>query len=418
MSQIIFILTLALFLPMSIWSAPVQQIILGVDRITINGNLTFLKDKRVGLITNHTAVNCRMESTINLFKSMSKQGLFTLSALFAPEHGLTGSHYAGESIRDEEDSDGIPIYSLHGDTRRPTDAMLKNLDVVVYDIQDIGSRSYTYISTLFYAMEECSKHQIPLIVLDRPNPLNGLIVDGPMMEEKYRSFLGYINIPYCHGMTVGELARYFNGEYKVGCKLTVITMKGWSRNMPFHETGLPWIPTSPYIPEASTAYYYPTTGILGTLSLVNIGIGFTLPFKVIGAPWINAKEFTDALNKQKFPGVYFEPFHYCPFYGKYAKENCQGALIIITDPLIYRPVMTSYLIIGILKSLYSKQFEDTILNLKERKQQFCKICGSEEVYRLLTEEKNVVWKLKNLHAKEHLEFMEKRKKYLLNSYTP
>ena len=277
------------------------QITLGSDQLLDSKYTPLLKGKRIGLVTNHTAVNCRMESTIDLFKAGSKKGLFTLTALFAPEHGLTGSTYAGESILDDEDEEGIPIYSLHGKTRRPTGDMLKQIDVLVYDIQDIGSRSYTYISTLFYAMEECAKKNIQVIVLDRPNPLNGLTVDGPMMEEQYRSFLGYINVPYCHGMTIGELARFFNGEYEIGCKLTVIPMKGWSRRMSFDETGLPWIPTSPYIPEATTAYYYPTTGVLGEFSLVNIGIGFTLPFKVVGAPWIDAKKFAQALNAKNFP---------------------------------------------------------------------------------------------------------------------
>lgn len=377
---------------------------------------SLLKGKRIGLVTNHTAVNCQMESTIDLFKAKSRGGIFTLAALFAPEHGLTGSTYAGEFVHNEEDVDGIPIFSLHGKTRRPTSDMLKQIDVLVYDIQDIGSRSYTYISTLFYAMEECAKVNIPVIVLDRPNPINGLTVDGPMMEPQHRSFLGYMNIPYCHGMTVGELARFFNGEYKVGCKLTVVPMKGWFRPMSFSETGLPWIPTSPYIPEATTAYYYPTTGVLGEFSLVNIGVGFTLPFKVVGAPWIDAKIFARTLNAQKFPGVYFEPFHYSPFYGKFAKENCQGVLIIVTNSTLYKPFTTSYLIMGILKSLYPKKFNEALVRLKSRKERFLRLVGDERAYSILTQERNVVWKLRTLHEAEHKLFLERRKPYLLSEY--
>lgn len=407
----LFLLLIATLTPTFVYATP--QTTLGADRMMNVEYKPQFKGKRIGLITNHTAVNGKMESTISLFKKQTQSGFFTLAALFAPEHGLTGSVYAGEVIQDEHDLDGIPIYSLHGKTRRPTAEMLKQVDVIVYDIQDIGSRSYTYISTLFYAMEECAKHNIPLIVLDRPNPLNGLIVDGPMMEEEHRSFLGYINIPYCHGMTVGELARFFNAEYRVGCQLTVIPMKGWFRSMAFSETGLPWIPTSPYMPEATTTYYYPTTGVLGELSLVNIGIGFTLPFKIVGAPWIDAIAFAKTLNAQKFPGVYFKPYYYTPFYGRYSKESCQGVLIIVTDPARYRPFSTGYLLMGVLKSLYPKKFNEAVQAVLPRKKNLIRILGSEQVYNILTKERNIVWKLRSLHDEQHAAFVEKRKKYLL-----
>jgi uncharacterized protein YbbC (DUF1343 family) len=393
-----------------------QKVMPGIDVFLNEDYLSILKGKKIALLTNHTAVNSRMQSTIDLFKANAKAGGYTLAALFAPEHGLTGSLYADESFQEECDSDGIPIYSLHGKTQRPTSEMLKDLDVIVYDIQDIGSRSYTYVSTLFYTMEEAAKKKITVVVLDRPNPLGGSTVDGPMLDEQWRSIVGYVNVPYCHGMTVGELARFFNGEYKIGCKLVVVPMKGWSRRLTFQETGLPWIPTSPYIPEATTAFYYPTTGILGELSLVNIGIGYTLPFKIIGAPWIEAKTFAQALNAQRFPGVHFEPFYYRPFYGKFAKRDCQGVLIVITDQKVYQPVTTQFLLIGILKGLYPKQFEEAIETAKSRQDRFCRVVGTEEVYRLITTEKNIVWKLKALHLNERRQFLALRKKYLLTNY--
>lgn len=403
----------------SFWSSlscfAYAEVRLGSDQIADHQYASILKGKRIGLITNHTAVNSRMESTIDIFKAKAKAGNFTLAALFAPEHGLTGSEHAGNPVVDSEE-DGIPVYSLHGKTRRPTDDMLKQIDVLVYDIQDIGCRSYTYISTLFYAMEECAKKNIPLVVLDRPNPINGLTVDGPVMDNQYRSFLGYASVPYCHGMTVGELSRFFNAEYGVGCQLTVVPMKGWSRKMTFYDTGLPWIPTSPYIPEATTVYYYPTTGILGEFSFVNIGIGFTLPFKLVGAPWIDGKKFARALNAQKFPGVHFEPFHYCPFYGKFAKENCQGVLIMITDPAAYRPFATFYLLVGILKSLYPKKFNDILQTLKNRQDNFIRLVGSKAAYQIITQEKNIVWKLRTLHDKQLSDFEDVRKKYLITDY--
>ena len=210
-------------------------------------------------------------------KRQHEAGKLSLVCVFAPEHGLTGEEFAGGHVQNLKTERGVPVYSLHGDTRRPTKEMLKGLDVIVYDIQDIGCRSYTFASTLFFVMEEAAKKGIDLVVLDRPNPMGGKISDGPMLDEKYRSFVGYVNVPYCHGMTIGELSRFFNDEYKVGCSLTVVPMRGWKRGMRFEETGLAWIPTSPNIPEPSSPFFYPATGILGELPLVTIGIGGPMP---------------------------------------------------------------------------------------------------------------------------------------------
>lgn len=386
----------------------------GIEELWNHEHAKLLKGKRVGLITNHTAVTSNREWTVNLLKAHAKE--YQIAALFAPEHGLRGVQHAGEHVDDEKDSDGIPIYSLHGKTRRPTEQMLKGVDLLLYDIQDLGSRSYTYVTTLFYAMEEAAKKGIPLIVLDRPNPINGLIVDGPMLEEKWRSFLGYINVPYCHGMTVGELALFFNSEYKVGCKLYVVPMAGWNRNMSFDETGLLWVPTSPHVPEASTAFYYPTTGLLGELELVNIGVGYTLPFKIVGAPWIDADNFAKALNDQNFPGVAFLPFHYKPFYGKFAHHDCSGVLIQVTNKEIYKPVTTQFLIIGMLKSLYPKEFKEALASSEKRREMFCKVNGTEEVYRIMREVPHIVWPLRTLHREAREAFLVTRQRYLIPSY--
>ena len=266
-------------------------------------------------------------------------------------------------------------------------------------------------------MEEAAKKGIPVMVLDRPNPINGVVIDGPMLEEKWRSMVGYVNVPYCHGMTVGELSTYFNEEHKIGCDLHVVPMKGWYRTMSFSDTGLAWIPTSPNIPEATTPLYYPTTGLIGELHFMNIGIGYTLPFKVVGAPWIDAKKFAEKLNAQKFPGVYFEPFYYRPFFGRFSQEDCQGVLIIVSNPRIYQPVSTQYLLIGMLKGLYPTQFREALDEFKPRKEMFCKVNGTEEIYRLVTQEKNIVWKLKGVHEKEREEFKRLRKKYLIPAYS-
>lgn len=391
-------------------------VVLGVERLFTPEYEHVLRGKRIGLITNHTAVNSQLETTQELFKRNAPISGYTIKAFFAPEHGLQGNQYASESVIDTTDSAGIPIHSLHGERRRPTKEMLQELDLLVYDIQDIGSRSYTYVSTLYYAMEEAAKLSLPVLVLDRPNPINGITVDGPLLEERWRSFVGYVNVPYCHGMTIGELASFFNAEYKVGCALTVIPMKGWKRKMSFHETGLPWIPTSPHIPEASTSMYYPMTGLLGELQLVNIGIGYTLPFKLIGAPWMNGPVMAQKLNSQHFPGVYFYPFYFRPFYGRFAHKDCQGVLVVVTDPKIFQPVSTQYLMIGLIKSLYPEEFNNIFKIPKDRQEMFHKVNGTELVYQILKNEKFPAWKLKSLHQKERAAFMIKRKKYLIHDY--
>ncbi len=385
---------------------------LGVDVFFQEGLISELKGQRVGLITNQTGVDSRRRSTIDLFLEQAPS--IKLVALFSPEHGLTGQAYAFEEVSDKKGPLGIPIFSLHGKTRRPTEQMFVGIDVLVYDIQDIGCRAYTYTTTLFYVMEEAAKKGIPVIVLDRPNPINGVTVDGPMLQTKWRSYIGYANVPYCHGMTIGELARFFNDQYQIGCKLKVIAMKGWQRSMRFADTGLTWIPTSPYIPESDTPQFFATTGILGELSLVDIGIGYTLPFKVVGAPWIKARQFADKLNEQKLPGVTFIPFHYRPFYGAHKGKDCQGVMIAVTDSKTYRPVSSQYMILGILKNLYPKQVGAKLSALEaSKKELFCKANGNDEMLSMLLTEQYVAWKLILFQKEEREEFLKKRRKYLL-----
>lgn len=400
------------YLPVSCFGVA-SKVKVGADVILSSEYESLLKGKRIGLITNHTAVNGQMQSTISLLKAAAKTKGYTIQAFFSPEHGLTGAVHNSKSVSHSVDQENIPIFSLYGTTHRPTAEMLKNIDLLIYDIQDIGSRSYTYSSTLFFAMEEASKHHVSMVVLDRPNPINGIVVDGPMMEEKWRSIVGYLSVPYCHGMTIGELAKFFNEEYDIHCDLTVVPMKGWKRNMTFEETGLTWIPTSPNIPEATTVFHYPMTGILGELQLVNIGVGYTLPFKLVGAPWIKAEDFAAQLNAQKAPGVYFQPFYYQPFHGRFANESCEGVLIIVTNPLLFKPVSTQYLIIGVLKNLYPDKFKQALESACKRKSMFCKVNGTEEVYRIIKEDKYIIWKLRELHQKEREAFLVKRKKYLM-----
>ncbi|KPK32038.1 MAG: hypothetical protein AMS24_05090 [Chlamydiae bacterium SM23_39] len=394
----------------SIFSSNIK---LGVDVFFEKELYKEYKDKKIGLITNHTGVDKNLKRTIDKF--LEHKNIFSIKAIFSPEHGLFGNCQAGKEIKNSKYKN-IIVYSLHGKNKRPSAEMLKDIDLLIYDIQDIGSRSYTYTSTLFFCMEEAAKKNIKVIVLDRPNPL-GDIIDGPMLEKKYRSFLGYINIPYCHGMTIGELSKFFNEEYKIGCKLKVITMEGWNRKMHFNDTGLLWIPPSPHMPEADSVFYYPSTGILGELKIVNIGVGYTLPFKIVGAPWIDADLFSEKLNKQNLPGVLFIPFHFRPFYGLYKKEECHGIKIMITDKTKYNPISVQYMILGMVKSLYPKIFLKKINFYKERKNIFCKVNGTDKIYNILIQEPFPAWSIIKLQKEQNKNFFNIRKKYLFEEYS-
>jgi len=400
-----------LLFPYLLLASPVKT---GLEVFFEEDHVSSLKGKKIGLITNHTGVDSNLVSNIQRFLNLSQ--VCSLQALFSPEHGITGRSYAEEVVKELKNWKNVPIYNLYGATKRPTPEMLKGIDVLIYDIQEIGARSYTYLSTLCYAMEEAAKHKISFIVLDRPNPINGEMVDGPMLQEKYRSFVGYINVPYCHGMTIGELAKFFNEEYKVGCDLKVIPMKGWKRSMSFKETGLPWIPTSPHIPEPDTPFFYCSTGILGELSILNIGVGYTLPFKVVGAPWIHAQSFALHLNNQKIPGARFLPFHFSPFYGLYKGESCEGVMIVITNAKIYRPLTVQYLLFGALKSLYPEEFIKRLDNSVKRQDVFTKVIGNEKIYQILKGERYPFWKLMEFQKEQKTNFIQKRKKYLLSEY--
>lgn len=407
---------LCLLFPLSLFAT--AKVKVGLENLFTKAHINQIKGKNLGLITNQTAITSQLTHAIPLFKENASEHHFTLKALFSPEHGIDGSIWGWATIENSVDPDGIPIYSLWGKNWRPTEEMLEGLDLLIFDIQDIGSRSYTYITTLFFAMEEAAKHHLPILVCDRPNPINGLVVDGPMVDEKhFRSRVGYINIPYCHGMTIGELAHYFNEEYHVGCELYVVPMTGWKRDMTFSDTGLFWVPTSQYIPHPHTPLFYPITGIIGELRFVNTGVGYTLPFQLIGAPFVDGVKLANHLNAQKLPGVHFTPHHWKPMLGRFKDKPCQGVLIHITDHTIFAPVTTAYTLLGLLKSLYPKEFTESLLDSLDREEMFCKVNGTASVLELLKNEKYVTWKLRGLHQKQREAFANKREKYLLPCYS-
>jgi len=368
-----------------------------------------IEKKRVGLLTHSAAVTSDLETS---FARLAREKGIHLAALFSPEHGLNGSLWALHNVPDSH-LGATKIYSLHGETKRPTSSMLGSIDVLVVDLQDIGARSYTYVSTLCYAIEEAAKAKVPVIVCDRPNPMGGDIVDGPLLEKKYRTIVGYIDVPYCHGMTIGELALYHNKSEKVGCNLTVIPMRDYNPSMSFKETGLTWIPTSPNIPEAETPLYYPITGLIGELQIANIGIGYTLPFKVVGAPWIDANKLCRALNRQNLPGVSFTPFHYTPYYGSMKNKACHGALIHVTNRRLFRPIKTAYLLLSILKSHAPKAFKKQAAVIESRREMFAKVNGTDRICEILLSEKHPGWKMVEHYDRAAAAFRKKRAPYLI-----
>lgn len=294
-------------------------------------NFKCLEGKRVGLITNPTGVDNRLRSTIDILHEAPNVNLV---ALYGPEHGVRGDVHAGDKVANSADpSTGLPVYSLYGRTRKPTPEMLKDIDVLVYDIQDIGCRSFTYISTMGVAMEAAAENGKEFIVLDRPNPLGGVKIEGNLAEDEYISFVSQFKIPYLYGLTCGELALMLNGEKMLGkqCDLQVVKMKGWKRKMDYVQTGLQWIPSSPHIPHPHSAVFYPVSGILGELGYMSIGVGYTIPFQMFAAPWMKADELANSLNKLALPGVIFRPMYLKPFYSVGKGELLQGVQVHITD---------------------------------------------------------------------------------------
>lgn len=340
-------------------------------------NFKALQGKRVGLITNPTGVDNNLKSTIDILHEARN---VQLVALYGPEHGVRGDVHAGDKIEDFRDPNtGVPVFSLYGATRKPTKEMLEGVDVLVYDIQDIGCRSYTYISTMYLAMQAAAENNIEFVVLDRPNPLGGLKVEGNLVEDGFFSFVSQLKIPYVYGLTCGELANMINSEMmEKPCKLTVVKMKKWRRKMNFEATGLPWVPTSPHIPFAHSAYFYPVSGILGELGYMSIGVGYTLPFEIFAAEWIKAEEFANALNAKRLPGITFRPIHLKPYYSVGQGKNYQGVQIHLTDFAKARLSDIQFHVMEVAAQLYPehKVFDHAP---KNRFDMFDKVSGSDYI---------------------------------------
>lgn len=343
-------------------------------------NFKCLEGKRVGLITNPTGVDNHMVSDIDILAAAPNVNLV---ALYGPEHGVRGNAHAGDAVSDEKDAaTGLPVYSLYGKTRKATPEMLKDIDVLVYDIQDIGCRSFTYISSMGLAMEAAAENGKEFIVLDRPNPLGGLKIEGNLTEDDCISFVSQFKIPYIYGLTCGELANLINEEGMlkngVKCNLSVVKMKGWKRKMDYVQTGLQWIPSSPHVPHTNSPFFYPVSGILGEFGYVSIGVGYTIPFQMFAAPWIKADEMADAMNALKLPGVIFRPIYAKPFYSVFSGQQIEGVQVHIIDVQKAPLSPINFLFMQEMARLYPdhKVFEKAD---KGRYNMFDIVCGSKNI---------------------------------------
>jgi len=329
-----------------------MEVKLGIDRLKSYTHL--FEGKRIGLLTNGTGINSRFESTIDL---MHKQ--FNLVKLFAPEHGVRGNLQAGvtlEGYRDERTQ--LPVMSLYGATQKPTAEMVEDIDVFAFDIQNVGSRFYTYLYTMAYIMQVCAENSKKCVVFDRPNPLGVSVVEGNILDTKYSSFIGLYPIPQRYGLTIGECARLFNAEYDINCDLIVVEMENYSRDMFFEDTGLPWVVPSPNIPTVDSCFAFNATCIFEGTN-VSEGRGTTKPFHFVGAPWIDGAKLADKLNECNLPGVkfrahYFTPMKYHPKYGKHEGELCGGVELYILDRKRFRPIKAGLTMLYTIRDMFTE----------------------------------------------------------------
>ncbi len=375
------------------------KIMIGLEVLLENPKL--LQGKRVGVITNPTGINRNGQSIIDLFYDHKE---INLTAIFAPEHGFRGDKDAGEGVADYVDSQtGLPVFSLYGKTLKPTREMLNQIDVLIFDIQDIGARFYTYIYTMANAMEACASFGKEFMVLDRPNPLGGHKVAGPILEMSFASFVGKYPLPITHGMTVGELAKLFNQEFFINCHLTVVPMKNWQRGQWFDKTNLKWVNPSPNIRSLQAASVYPGLCFLEGTN-ISEGRGTATPFEVFGAPFINEK-LSEKLNSLNLSGCKFETVSFTPSTSKWEGKKCQGARIIVTDRELFRPIETGIYIIQTLYELYPTHF---VWN----EAHFDRLLGSDKTRKVITEHGSLEKLLLTWQEKQAW-FLRLREKYLL-----
>lgn len=386
------------------------QVKLGID-VLKQHDFDVLKGKRVGLLTNATGVDASMQSTIDVLNSAED---VKLVSLFAPEHGVRGNVYAGGTVSASVDQKtGLKVHSLYGKTKKPTVEMLKDVDAIVYDIQDVGCRSYTFVSSLGLLMEAAGENDKEVVVLDRPNPLGGNKIEGPLVYDGYFSFISKYPIPYIYGLTVGELATLLNeeGMTKKKCKLTVVPMEEWKRDMDYSQTGLRWVMTSPQIPTWQSAAYYPMSGIVGELGVLQIGVGYTIPFDAFAADWVNADSLADELNKMKLDGVTFRPIVYKPQFSALSGKIVYGVQVYVDDLKSARLTEVQFRVLEALHNLYPSKDIFGMCSDKTKKS-FDNVCGSNKI-RLEMSKRYKFDDVKDLWRDSETSWRRKSKKYHL-----
>lgn len=384
-----------------------MRVEVGVEVLS-HRSFEIIKNKRVGLVTNQTGVT---ENLRHIADVLYETPEVKLTALFGPEHGIRGDAQNGLAIESyiDERTD-LPVYSLYGETKKPTMDMLSDIDALLFDIQDVGARYYTYVYTMSYAMEAASEAGVPFIVLDRPNPINGISVEGNILDPGFESFVGRYPIPVRHGMTVGELATLFNAEYGIEADLKVIKMRNWLRDMWFDETGLIWVPPSPNTPTLDTATVYPGTCLLEGTN-VSEGRGTTKPFELAGAPWMECSELIAELRSRKLPGVLFRQAYFNPTFSKHSGQRCSGVQLHVTDRQIYKPFETGLHLVDSIRKLHQDSFEWTRPKSDSR-YYFDTLAGTDNIREDLCEGTSVREIIDGFKA-ELSEFMEIGKDYLL-----
>lgn len=354
----IFALFVTTLLPATIHA----DVLCGID-VLKRDQFEPLAGRNVAIITNHTGRDREGNRIVDLLHEAKN---LKVVRVFSPEHGLYGT--LDEKVgHGKDEKTGLKVYSLYGETRRPNDEMLQGVDTLVFDIQDIGARYYTYVSTMGNCMEEAAKRKLKFVVLDRPNPITGGRVDGPIAEKEFFGFTAFGPLPVAHGMTAGELARLFNTEYKINCDLTVIACEGWSRDMWYDATNLTWINPSPNMRNLMQATLYPCVGLLEATN-ISVGRGTDQPFETLGAPWIDGRKLAQALNAANLPGLRFVPIEFTPNTREFKGQKCSGVYILVLDREAVEPVMSGLAIAWHLKNLFGEEFKiDNVVRLLQNR---------------------------------------------------
>ena len=383
---------------------------LGLEKI-LDEKISLLTGASVGLICNQASVDKNFEHAADLFFENKN---INLIKLFGPQHGIRGD-VQDNMVETEHSVDGktnLPIFSLYSETREPTKEMLEDLDVLVFDLQDVGCRIYTFIYTMALAMKACAKYNKKFIVCDRPNPINGIDVEGNILEKGEESFVGMYPIAVRHGLTVGELAKFFNQEFDINCDLEVVEMDGWQREFFYDETNLPWVMPSPNMPTVDTTIIFPATVIIEGTE-ISEGRGTTKPFEILGAPYIEAEKLTNILNGYNLNGVKFRAVNFMPTFQKHAGKVCGGTFLHITDREKFKPVITGMQILQTIIELYPYKYEwkKTPYEYEFDRNAFDVIVGTKKIRRFL--ENGEFDKIKELFSKDQIKFKQIRTNYLM-----